>query len=139
MEEYKNHFASVSSERYENDFNNILDALEKTPDKRNDEIAIALNDNLNLPISVEELKETIRIIRESAPGKDGIRICYIKNAHHEIKEIINKKITDMFNNEDEEWEEEIKTGQVVPLFKKGDKNNVKIIEASVCCQWVAEF
>ena len=59
------------------------------------------------------MKET----KDSAPGKDGVRMKYIWNACDEIKEQLRKTITLIFNNRANHWE-----STMVPIFNKGNKN-----------------
>ena len=51
-----------------------------------------------------------------------MRISYIKESTPEIKQEIVRMIQFMFQERAFKWEAELKTGQMIPLFKKGDRN-----------------
>ena len=48
--------------------------------------AVLGNDSMNARIERGEIEGTMKEIRESAPGKDGDRIGYIRYASEEVKE-----------------------------------------------------
>jgi hypothetical protein len=67
-------------------------------------------------------------VKESAPGKDGVRMIYINHASEEVKGEVVKMVKYMFANRAHKWETSLKEGQIIPLFKKGsrnDKNNYR--------------
>ena len=78
---------------------------------------------LNRIPSEGEIMTAIKEIRESAPGEDGVRISYIKLACDEMKAVIVELVQLMFQKRAHEWSEGLKTGIIVPLFKKGDRND----------------
>ena len=39
-------------------------------------------------VSLEERKKPTKEMKESAPGEDGIRICFLKEACEEVKEAL---------------------------------------------------
>ena len=59
-------------------------------------------------------------MRESAPGDDGIRMCYLKDASEEVKEALIGMVQFMFEERAHKWDEWLKGGVMCPLFKKGD-------------------
>ena len=46
--------------------------------------AIEEGESLNRQISEMEVRKAIKEIRESSPGEDGVRICFIKHACEEM-------------------------------------------------------
>ena len=75
-----------------------------------------------VPTSEEIMKEMAKM-KDSAPGEDGIRLGFIKKASKEIQEVVVLKVKDMWNTSATLWEEPLKVGVIIPLFKKGDKSD----------------
>ena len=71
----------------------------------------------------EEILDHMKKMKESAPGKDGVRIIYKLQGGPEIFERVVNMVQMMFEKGAEEWEELLKIGQVISLHKKGDRNN----------------
>ena len=63
----------------------------------------------------------IKEIKDSAPGENNVRISQIRHAVREVKKQITKLVQFMFDNNAETWEESLKTGDMVPIYKKGNK------------------
>ena len=80
VEEFREHFEKVSEERYEVDPAVIGGVIEKVRDLRGCEKAREANECMNGELEREEIKEAMKEMRESAPGEDGIRMCYLKEA-----------------------------------------------------------
>ena len=57
-------------------------------------------------------------VKDGAPGIDNVRISYIRLAGKTTQEAVCNVIMDMVNKDPCEWEEMVKVGLVVPLFKK---------------------
>ena len=71
-----------------------------------------------------ELKE----MRDGFFGEDGIRLRYIKLAAPAIKSKLYEVIKGMYEHREWKWDETMKSGNTLPLFKKGDcrdKNNYR--------------
>ena len=68
----------------------------------------------------EEIEEAMKEMRESAPGEDGIRMCYLKEACEEVKDALIGMVQFMFEERVHKWDEWLKGGVMCPLFKKGD-------------------
>ena len=122
-EDFKTHFEKISKHRFENDPTEIEEMLSKVDDIRETEAARNWNDTLNMIPSNEEIFEQMDKMRESAPGEDNVRLIYIKQAVPEIKESIGDLVRYMFRNDAADWEDSLKIGLVIPLFKKGDKDD----------------
>ena len=122
-ERFKEQFEKVSKDRYEEEPRVIEEAVNKARDLRKDRKATEANEVLNRIPSDIEIEKAIKEVNESAPGEDGIRICYIKNACEEMKEEIRKLIRRMFHVRANEWGELARSGIIVPLFKKGDRED----------------
>ena len=71
----------------------------------------------------EEIRKAILESKDSASGKDGVRISYIRKAPVEVKRKVCRMVSYMFKNRAHKWEESLKIGQMVPLHKKGDRND----------------
>ena len=121
--DFKEHFQQVSQDRYERGAEEIEEAVRGVRDLRETEKAREAEALLNETPHEEEIERAVAKMKESAPGKDGVRVCYLKEAPPEVKAELVRMVKFMFENRAHKWEEELKTGQIVPLFKKGDRNN----------------
>ena len=79
VNEFKEHFESVSNERYENDPSVIAEVVRGAKDLRRMRRAKEANDFMNEVPEREEIEEAMKEMSESAPGEDGVRISYIRN------------------------------------------------------------
>ena len=122
-EQFKSHFEETSGTRYELTPQEIENAVSEMEDLRTSVRAREANERINDDPSEEEIDKATKETKNSAPGKDGVRINYIWNACGEIKEQIRKMIVFMFRNRANKWDNTIKKGHMVPIFKKGDKNS----------------
>ena len=123
-DEFKLHFQKVSEERFENDQEDIEKYLdENVEDISDSDLAREWRDILEDPPSKEEIKKQMDLMKESAPGNDNTRLIYIRKAGPRIFEEIVKLVNFMFENPAEKWEDSLKLGLVIPLHKKGDKDN----------------
>jgi len=121
--EFREHFEGVSRDRYEEDRETIEEVLGRVRDLRGDRRAEEADELMNEEPGEEEIEEAIGEIRESAPGEDGVRIGYIRRACREIRDRVVGMVQFMFRESADRWEEGLKGGLVVPLHKKGDRNN----------------
>ena len=123
VSEFKEHFQRVSCDRYEVDPGVIEGVLAAARDLRGTAEAVLGNEGMNVRIEREEVECAIKEIRESAPGKDGVRIGYIRYASEEVKERVIGLVQRMFEGGPGGWEGSLRKGVMVPLFKKGDRND----------------
>lgn len=123
VSEFKEHFERVSKDRYEEEPRVIEEAVRGAVDLRNDRRAREANELLNEVPEREEIMDAMKEMRESAPGKDGVRIGYIRNACEEVKGKVIEIVRKMFECRADKWEESAKVGLMVPLHKKGDRND----------------
>ena len=63
-------------------------------------------------------------MKDSAAGEDGIRLRFIKQADDEVKRVIIQKIQCMWEDRAQEWPASLKVGQIIALYKKGDKKDM---------------
>ena len=70
-----------------------------------------------------EIKLTLQEMRDGAPGDDGMRLRYIKLADQAIKSKRYEVIKGMYKHRAWKWDETMKSGNILPLFKKGDKRD----------------
>ena len=78
--------------------------------------------NLNLPITSQEVQESISKIRiNKAPGLDKITNEMLKHTHTDIVPFLTKLFQHIFENKlfPTEWTKSV----IVPIHKKGDLNN----------------
>ena len=130
-DEFKAHFSNVSKDRNENDPGTLMNTVKQMPDKSKDVKFITANQKLNTLPSEKEIMEALDEVRESAPGKDGVRMVYIRNAYWKWREKVIHLVMRMFTTRADLWEESLKKGQIVPLHKKGNINDANIFRG-VC-------
>ena len=121
-EDFREQFESVSAERYEVDPSVIEGVIERAKDLRMDAEAIVANEGMNVEPEREEIEEAMKEMKESAPGEDGVRIGYIRNACEDVRTRVVEMVQYMWGNRANKWEKSLKEGTVVALFKKGDRN-----------------
>lgn len=122
-EDFRLHFSEVSKERYEVDPARLSAAVRRVKDISETERAREANDLMNETPQEEEILNEMKKVKDSAPGEDGVRMRYISCACPEVRAEVVRTVQFMFENRAERWEESVKAGQVVPIFKKGDRNN----------------
>ena len=122
-EEFREHFKKVSEERFENSPEEIEEVAKRIKDISDTEKAKEWKDILEAVPGREEIAEQIKKMRDSAPGDDGVRLSYLMKGGQEIFDYIIEMVQFMFLNGAETWEESLKVGMVIPLFKKGDRND----------------
>ena len=122
-EDFKVHFQKVSEKRFENTPEEIDNILEEVEDIRHTEKARQWKDQLEETPSREEIIEQMNKMKDSAPGEDGVRLRYLLRGGPAILDEIVTMVQFMFNNSADKWESSLKVGLVIPLHKKGDKNN----------------
>ena len=122
-EEFKEQFSSVSKDRFERKPEEIFAAVDRAPDLRDSELHRKWGYIMSDPPEYEEIYGQMKLMKDSAPGKDGVRLNYIMKGGDLIKSEVVNLVKFMFKTPADRWEKDLKTGQVIPLFKKGDKNN----------------
>ena len=122
-DEFKTHFQDISKDRFENTPEEIAEIVDKVEDISETENAVRWKELLDEIPSREEIISQMKKMKESAPGKDGVRMIYLLQGGPELLDRLISTIQDMFIKGADDWEGELKIGQVIPLFKKGDRNN----------------
>ena len=123
-ETFKAHFQEVQKQRNENDLKEMIQARKwirkyaktSTTGEREAE-------ELSETPTPEEIIAQCEKVKEKAPGDDEVRMIYMKNAPEDFQERIIKVIQVMFETPAEHWDEIVKVGIIVPLHKKGAKDN----------------
>ena len=121
-EDFKIHFEKVSDTRFENnpeDIDRVIDQMEEIEDNEKSRFWADILDKV--PCG-EEIVTQMRKMKDSAPGKDGVRISYLTEAGPEIMNKLVEMIKFMFENTADKWEDSLKIGMVIPLHKKGGIN-----------------
>ena len=119
-EEFREHFKNISKDRFENTPEEIEATINRMTDISNTETARMWRENLEEVPSEEEITKQTSMMKNSAPGRDGVRLIYLVKAWPEIKDRLIEMIQYMFNHGADSWEEALKIGLVIPLHKKGD-------------------
>ena len=125
-EDFQKHFMKVSEDRFENtpeDIDDLIDGIEDIFSTDKAEIAREWRDRLEEIPSNEEIIAQMKKMKDSAPGKDGVRISYLLKGGREILNRLIEMVQFMFGSDADKWEESLKIGLVIPLHKKGDIND----------------
>ena len=122
-EEFRDHFAKVSAERFENPPEEIYCAVDESEDLRLDPRTQQWRVELNAPSEREEVLREMDKMRDGAPGEDGAMLRYIVQAGGQALDEIVELVRYMWMNAADSWEDALKRGLIIPLFKKGDRNN----------------
>lgn len=122
-EEFRDHFKKVSEERFENSPEEIAETVRRVEDIRHTEKAREWREQLEEVPSREEILKQMKLMKDSAPGDDGVRLSYLLKGGQEVFDKIVEMIQFMFLNGHDKWEESLKVGIVIPLHKKGDRND----------------
>ena len=121
-DEFRDHFSALSANRFENSPRDMELALERTKDLRRTTVARELNDLLNEMPEEEEIYKEMKRVKDSAPGEDGVRMRYITQADPEIQREVIKMVQFMFMNDPQKWEQSLKVGHMIPIYKKSDRS-----------------
>ena len=122
-EEFKEYFQRVSQDRYEVELQEMERTLREVKDLRNTQRAIDTRAEMNETPQEDEIRKALMETKDSAPGKDCVKISYIREAPEEVKREACRMVSYMFENRAHKWEESLKIGQMVSLYKKGDRND----------------
>ena len=121
-ERFKENLEKITENRYETDVIKIETVLNRVTAPGTTGIKIKeLQSKLEMVPTREEIMKEMAKMKDSAPGEDGIRIGFIKKASKEIQEVVVLKVEDMWNTSATLWEELLKVGVIIPLFKNGDR------------------
>ena len=125
-EELAEHFKEVSKDRYERTPGQIEETIGAARDLRGTQEAREWNKELNRKPEDEEIDREMLAVKDSVPDTDGVRMGYINLAKQEMNTEVRRIVKYMFEKRAHKWEDELKVGQIVPLFKKGDRNTKDI-------------
>ena len=122
-EEFGTHF-QVSKERFENDPEFLEKMIDEAEDLRGTAKAVEWEAKMNAVPDFEEMVEEMKLMRESAPGEDGVRLSFLLKGGRATLDRVLKVVQFMFVNGSDKWEDTLKTGVVIPLYKlKGSRND----------------
>ena len=122
--QFRDHFKKVSEAKFENEPEDIEKVVDMADDLREGEEAEEWRIWLNKVPDLEEVEEQMRLMRDSAPGEDGVRLNFLCNGGRAVMDEVVRLVQFMFQNDASKWEESLKTGIVVPLYKmKGDRED----------------
>ena len=120
---FKVHFSKVSKDRFENDPQFIEEVVSETQDLRGTELAAEWSARLNRPPEREEILGQMGKMKDGAPGEDGVRLSYLLKGGVKVHDKIVEVVRFMFCEDADRWDDALKSGVVVPLFKKGDRDD----------------
>ena len=134
-EEYKEHFSKVSAVRHENTLEMTKEVLERIPEMEDRKKTTR---ELEKDLTKREIKNAISEMKNGAPGEDEVRITYVRRADERTKNMVIELVQQIYDTPPLEWEACVKTGLVIPLFKKGQRNNLNYYRVSVFSPWRRE-
>ena len=114
-EEFGTHFQKVSKERFENDPEFLEKVVDEAVDLRGTAKAVEWEAKMNAVLEFEEMVEEMKLMRESAPGEDGVRLSFLLKGGRATLDRVLKVVQFMFVNGSDKWEDTLKTGVVIPL------------------------
>ncbi|XP_075241686.1 uncharacterized protein LOC142336661 [Convolutriloba macropyga] len=76
---------------------------------------------MNQEPTTSEVLEAIDEGKDTSSGADKVRIRYIRETTAEIKLNVTQLVQEMFTTRAIRWEQSVMIGQIVALFKKGDR------------------
>ena len=124
LADFRTQFSSASAQRHEIPWEVMEAVVEGIPRDFIDagvEAAAALGEEIT-PFEVR--REWARI-RDGAAGEDGVRVSFVKRADLTTQSAIAEMVAQLARTSPDQWDETIKTGLVVPLFKKGDRTEAR--------------
>ncbi|XP_075248353.1 uncharacterized protein LOC142341314 [Convolutriloba macropyga] len=121
-EKFREHFSRISARRYKIDPGELMQAIDLTPDKRHEVRFRTAAEEMNQEPTTSEVLKAIDEVNDTSPGADKLRIRYIREATAELKLNVTQLVQEMFTTKATHWEQSVKIGQIVALFKKGDRN-----------------
>ena len=105
------------------------EAVDEATDLRNEEFTKEWRERLNSPPGKEEVVSQMKLMRDAAPGEDGVRLSYLLKGGDAVVDEVVRIVRFMFEEEDEKWEDALRAGVVVPLYKmkgsRDDPNNYR--------------
>ena len=122
-EEFREHFKKVSEERFENVPEEVEKVIDLAPDLRRDVRTREWRERLGRPPERAEVEREMRKMKDASPGEDGVRLGYLLKGGEKLMAEVVRIVRFMWGNGAETWEDLLRSGVVVPLFKKGDRNN----------------
>ncbi len=122
-EQFREQFKSVSADRFENAPEELERAVDEADDLRAHPKTAGWRERLNRPPEKDEIAEEMRKMRDSAPGEDETRLSYLSKGGEAVLDEVVNLIQFMWSNSSDKWEDSLKIGVIIPLFKKGDRND----------------
>ena len=113
-------------DRFENtpeDIDDLINSLEDVFNTDKAGLASEWRELLEKIPSRKEIITQMKKIKDLVPGRDGVRISYILIGGGEVMDRLVDMIHYMFCNDAYKWEDSLKIGLVIPLYKKGNIND----------------
>ena len=118
VNEFKEQFEKVRNVRYYEDPSVIVTVISERSERRCDD-----NDKLNEELEREEIERAMKDMKDSSPGDDRVQLRYICDACEEVRMRVIKIVRIRFEKRASDWDDCAKSGIIVPLFKKSDRND----------------
>ena len=99
VDRFRGNFAGLTEQRFEEDPEVVEAAVTQARDLRGEARADEANYHLNITPEPEEIMEAMKEMRESAPGLDGVRINYIREAEDVVKNECVDLVRKMFEED----------------------------------------
>ena len=122
-DEKRAHLMAVSERRYERTAEEIRETAEMIP-YRNDITTTQAGEKLASNVSFEEFYHELQKIKDNSPGVDGVRLIALKILSGGAQERPYNCLIDLLNTPADRWPAITREGWIVPLFKKGKKDDL---------------
>ena len=120
LEHFRCQFSSVSAQRLELPWEVLERVVDDLPGELSD-VHVDAAEVLGREVSEAEVRVEWGKIRDGAPGEDGVRVSFVRHADLHTQQLVATLVAKLARTEPDSWDPCIKTGLVVPLFKKGDR------------------
>ena len=124
LEQFRDYFEGITRERHEEPPEEITRAVEKADDLMEDEHAREASKIMEKAPSDEEIRDAVQELRELIHGEDWIKISYVRKEWEDFVERIVKIVQVIIESPAESWEESLRLGIIVSLFKKESRGYV---------------
>ena len=122
-EDFKEHLDAIQKDRFANSEKEMVEAVNKCLRLQDNEILEEANTELKRIPTNAEIELTLKEMRDGASGDDDMRLRYIKLAAPAIKSKLYEIIKGMYEHRAWKWDETMKSGNILLLFKKGDRRD----------------
>ena len=122
-EEFRRHFMKVSEDRYERDVIEIMRTASSTEIKDSPE-AKAAAEEMEEAITFVEFERELANMKDGAAGVDNVSVSAVKALSIDTRKELYQCMMEQLATPVENWADKAKEGWVIPLHKKGARNEL---------------